>query len=121
MKPKIKYWTTIEEAEKIHYKEALFPYESPRCFYQDEAEFDIFHEDALIQELVYNRYIICGDTHQNRCIPVFNDGYVLLSMRKWQEIMEIAYKICNPYETEVPNFYMATCCNVDENLPKIKK
>ena len=28
-------------------------------------------EDALIKELVDNKYVICGDTHQESAIPVF--------------------------------------------------
>ena len=30
--------------------------------------FDEFHQDVLIQEIVKNNYIICGDTHQNFAI-----------------------------------------------------
>jgi hypothetical protein len=48
-----------------------------------EADYDENYEDALIKELVDNQYIICGDTHQYKCIPVFDyDKYVILSMRK---------------------------------------
>ena len=55
-----------------------------------ECPFDDYHEDALIKELIEKNYIICGDTHQcseYNTIPVFNDGYLMLSMRRWQEIM----------------------------------
>lgn len=73
-------------------------------------------EDALIKELVDNKYIICGDTHQELAIPVFEAGYVLLSMRRWKEIMEKAW--CLLHNEEYPNFYMATVCSVKEVLPQ---
>ena len=84
-----------------------------------ECEFDEFHKDALIKELIKNDYIICGDTHQCpyfRCVPVFNDGYLVLSMRVWAGIMEEAYKISKKTNI-IPNFYMAALCDIDENVP----
>ena len=84
-----------------------------------ECEFDEFHKDALIKELIKNDYIICGDTHQCpyfRCVPVFSDGYLILSMRVWAEIMGEAYKISKKTNI-IPNFYMATLCDIDENIP----
>ena len=84
-----------------------------------ECEFDEFHKDALIKELIKNDYIICGDTHQCpyfRCVPVFNDGYLVLSMRVWAEIMKEAYKTSKKTNI-IPNFYMATLCDIDENIP----
>lgn len=117
IKPKIKYWQTLEQIEEgwtapIDNNNSYF-----RQYHEREAEFDELHRDALIQELIKNKYIICGDTHQDLAIPVFNDGYAMLSMRKWKEIMEEAYEICNPDLNEMPNFYMSCLCSVEENLP----
>lgn len=72
-------------------------------------------EDALIKELVDNKYAICGDTHQELAIPVFEDGYVLLSMRKWAEIMEKAWLM---YHDEASRFYLASLCKEKEVLPR---
>ena len=88
-----------------------------------ECNFDKLHEDALLKELVYNKYIICGDTHQSEChncIPVFEDGYLLLSMRRWSSIMSVAYCYINKYRAafDRPNFYMACTCSIKEKLPK---
>src|SRR5574344_1735018 len=91
-----------------------------------EADFDIKHQNALIKELVKNKYIICGDSHQFEefnCIPLFKDGYIELSMRKWSEIMEIAYLCINPIISaqKNPNFYMTTLCNIEEKRTLHKK
>lgn len=85
-----------------------------------ECEFDEFHQDALIKELVKNKYIICGDTHQCpdfKCVPIFNDGYLILSMRRWAEVMSEAYFQMNPAKHPEPWFYMASTCTVEENTP----
>lgn len=85
-----------------------------------ECEWDEFHQDALIKELVKNKYIICGDTHQSpefKCVPIFNDGYLILSMRKWAEVMSEAYFQMNPAKHPEPWFYMASTCTVEENTP----
>lgn len=119
MKPKIKYWQTLEQIEKGW---SVPSFNNPRLYYQyyeKEADFSDLHKDTLVQELIKNKYIICGDSHQRLAIPVFNDGYLMLSMRKWKEIMEEAYEICNPNLKELPNFYMVCQCNVEENLPPI--
>ena len=76
-----------------------------------------FIEDAIIKELVENRYIICGDTHQLYAIPVFEGGFVIYSMRKWGEIMSRARCMINL--GNVDNYYLATLCSVSERLPKI--
>lgn len=81
---------------------------------------DDYHFDALIKEIIENDYVICGDTHQ--CsdyigIPVFTDGYLLLSMRKWDEIMAQAWKMTHPDDEKIPNFYLASLCDVEERLP----
>lgn len=119
MKPKIKYWQTLEQIEKGWIIPSLNKYSCPRQEYEKEADFDDLHRDAIVQELIKNRYVICGDTHQNLAIPVFNDGYLMLSMKKWKEIMEEVYEICNPDLTEMPNFYMKCLCNIEENLPPV--
>ena len=113
--PKIIKWITLEQLEELktlydnaygldlQRKKELSPY----AF---ECDFDNWHEDILIQEIVKNNYIICGDTHQNLAIPVFNDGYLMLSMRRWAEVMSQAYG--NQH-----NFYMAAVCDIQEELP----
>ena len=85
-----------------------------------ECAFDEFHQDALIKELVNHRYVICGDTHQCpdfKCVPVFNDGYLMLSMRRWSEIMEDAYVYMDRDNHRDHNFYMACVCDIEEKLP----
>ena len=119
MKPKIKYWQTVEELEKGWVTPAIGQHSCSYQHYEKEAEFDDLHRDTLIQEMIEKKYLICGDTHQYQAIPIFNDGYLLLSMRKWKEIMEEVYKICNPDLDEMPNFYMACLCSVEEDLPPI--
>ena len=86
-----------------------------------ECEFDEFHKDALVRELVANKYVICGDTHQcpdYPCVPVFHDGYLMLSMRRWAEVMHDAYLHINVRQWPEPWFYMACTCCVEENLPR---
>lgn len=117
IKPKIKYWQTLEQIEEGWIVPIDNYNSSFRQYHEREADFDELHRDALIQELIKNKYVICGDTHQDLAIPVFNDGYTMLSMRKWKEIMEEAYEICNPDLNEMPNFYMSCLCSVEENLP----
>lgn len=118
MMPKIKYWQTLETLEKGWITKDPISGGTYQHYEKEIEEFTDLHKDVLIQEIVDNKYAICGDSHQHLAIPIFKGGYVLLSMRKWQEIMEEAYKICNPDSNEVPNFYMACLCNVKENLPK---
>lgn len=74
-------------------------------------------EDALIKDIIENNYIICGDTHQELAIPVFEDGYLILSMRKWNEIMQKAWSLQNK-QNEIPSFYMRTLCEMEEVLPQ---
>lgn len=119
MKPRIKYWQTLEQIEKGWVMPAIAPYTCPHQYYEQEADFDEIHKDTLVQELIKHKYVICGDSHQYLAIPVFEDGYLMLSMRKWKEIMEEVYKICNPDLDEMPNFYMMCMCDVEEKLPPI--
>lgn len=110
LKPKIIKWVAYEELEQIQNKiqigDAMYGC-TPEVH---EAPFDELHEDVLIQEIVKNNYSICGDTHQNLAIPIFNDGYLMLSMRRWAGIMNQAYGSQH-------NFYMAAVCDVQERLP----
>ena len=110
LKPKIIRWMTYEDLEQIQkemqIEDTMYGY-TPEVY---EAPFDELHQDVLIQEIVKNNYIICGDTHQNFAIPIFNDGFLMLSMRRWAEVMNQAYG--NQH-----NFYMAAVCDIQEKLP----
>lgn len=126
LKPKIIKWMTYEDLEQIQkeiqIEDAMFRY-IPEVH---EAPFDEFHQDVLIQEIVKNNYIICGDTHQNFAIPIFNDGFLMLSMRRWAEIMDEAAMLMNPVAYVKGNynstsFYMACIGAVKENLPVLDK
>lgn len=125
MLPKIIDWVT--EVELVDYIKRYNSMANSFCSnrkeiksiypFANECDFDEWHEDALTQELVKHKYIICGDTHQHLCIPVFSDGYLLLSMRRWAEVMDNAYTHINPTKYPDPWFYMAATCAVKENLP----
>lgn len=85
-----------------------------------ECEFDKMHKDLLVKELIDNKYVICGDSHQSfnlKCIPLFNDGYLMLSMRRWAEVMHDAYLQIAPEVWPEPYFYSVAFCDVEENLP----
>lgn len=85
----------------------------------DEAEYDDNYEDAIIKELIDNEYIICGDTHQYKCIPIFDDDtYVMLSMRKWGEVMAKAMNLIEGSDKyQYIDFYLASLCKKEERLP----
>ncbi len=79
--------------------------------------------DALIKELAENKYIICGDTHQYCAIPVFDDNkYLILSQRRWAEIMAEAANIAKEFSGKFTylDFYLASFCPIDENIPNKK-
>ena len=84
-----------------------------------EADYDENYEDAIIKELVDNQYIICGDTHQYMCLPVFeNDEYVMLSMRKWGEVMAKAMNLIEGSDKyQYIDFYLVSLCKKEEKLP----
>ena len=84
-----------------------------------EADYDENYEDAIIKELVDNQYIICGDTHQYTCIPIFNDDtYVMLSMRKWGEVMAKAMNLIEDSDKyQYIYFYLVSLCKKEEKLP----
>lgn len=46
-----------------------------------EAPYDDVHREIMVQYLIDNDYVICGDTHQSKYIPLFDDGDMMLSMR----------------------------------------
>lgn len=126
--PKIIDWVSLEvleDKQKIYERVCeASPFSKESIKYADiapygkEAELDELHEDALIKELVKNKYVICGDTHQHKAIPIFSDGYLLLSMRRWSKIMEDAYVHIDVLNSaRDPWFYMATTCSVKENIP----
>lgn len=126
LKPKVIRWMTYEDLEQIQKEiqigDVMYGY-TPEVH---EAPFDEFHQDVLIQEIVKNNYIICGDTHQNFAIPIFNDGFLMLSMRRWAEIMDEAAMLMNPVAYVKGNysstsFYMACIGAVKENLPVLDK
>lgn len=55
-----------------------------------EAPYDDEHRNAVIDALVEMEEPIYGDMHQSyNCngIPVFKDGYLMVSMRTWGELM----------------------------------
>lgn len=84
-----------------------------------EANYNEYYEDAIIKELVDNKYIICGDTHQYKCVPIFDDNtYVLLSMRKWGEIMAKAINLIEGLDKYTyKDFYLINLCKMEEKLP----
>lgn len=84
-----------------------------------EVDYNDFYEDAIIKELVDNKYIICGDTYQYMCLPVFeNDTYVMLSMRKWGEVMAKAMNLIEGSDKyQYIDFYLASLCKKEEKLP----
>ena len=84
-----------------------------------EVDFDEEYKDALIRELVNNGYVICGDTHQYKCIPVFEGNvYIELSMRKWGELMAEVMNLASKEEKYTyKDFYLARFRVTLEILP----
>jgi hypothetical protein len=126
IKPKIMCWKTLEDIEdgyyttEKHYQPLEHKWHDVTIHHDyKEAPFDDLHKDAIVQELVRNCYLIAGDTHQNKAIPLFNDGYILVSMRVWKELMTEAYWLMSTFKRkgDNPNFYMASVCDVKEVIP----
>lgn len=120
----ISTWINLHDIEDVYPKlkqEPIF-INSPIF---NECEYDDKHRDILIKELVENNYVICGDTHQSYdhdCIPLFNDGYLILSQRVWGEIMAEAFNLVKHSKGEETNydyrdFYIASLCKEKECLP----
>ena len=104
-----------EQQKEVYYCEFGFSYINKYI----EADYNDFYEDAIIKELVDNKYIICGDTHQCMCLPVFeNDEYVMLSMRKWGEVMAKAMNLIEGLDKYTYiDFYLVSLCKKEEKLP----
>ncbi len=114
---KIIKWISLDELDEKY--ENSFD----GCFWYtnkyQEADYNEYYEDVVIKELVDNQYIICGDTHQYMCIPVFeNDEYVMLSMRKWGEVMAKAMNLIEGSDKyDYRDFYLVSLCKKEEKLP----
>lgn len=106
----------LDEQKEVYYCEFGRSYINK---YKEIENYNDFYEDAIIKELVDNQYIICGDTHQYMCLPVFeNDEYVMLSMRKWGEIMAKAMNLIESSDKYTYiNFYLVSLCKKEEKLP----
>lgn len=117
------YLLNIQKEYDERYPNAGFYLEYDNSYdkYIKEIDFNDFVEDILIKELVDNGYIISGDTHQYYAIPVFKDGYLMLSMRKWGEIMTKAYKLTKGQTSYIPNFYLKSLNDIEEVLPYVHK
>ena len=111
MKPvRVTGWIDYETVERFAQAEQII--QSP--IYQ-EAPYDQAHKDAIIKELIDKGYVICGDTHQISCIPWFEDGYILLSMRAWGELMaEVVNIVRHTNKYTYMDFYMASMCRFKE-------
>lgn len=117
------YLLNIQKEYDERYPNAGFYLEYDNSYdkYIKEIDFNDFVEDILIKELVDNGYIISGDTHQYYAIPVFEDGYLMLSMRKWGEIMTKAYELTKGQTSYIPNFYLKSLNDIEEVLPYVHK
>lgn len=81
-----------------------------------EAPYDNEHKQILINEIRSHSYMICGDAHQIEAIPLFNDGYLLLSMRTWAELMNEA---ADNGAFGEQAFYMSQGCPLKDRLPGV--
>lgn len=117
------YLLNIQKEYYERYPNAGFYLEYDNSYdkYIKEIDFNDFVEDVLIKELVDNGYIISGDTHQYYAIPVFEDGYLMLSMRKWGEIMTKVYELTRGQTSYIPNFYLKSLNDIEEVLPYVHK
>jgi len=77
------------------------------------------HELVLLDTLKREGYIICGDTHQRQCCPVFSDGTTLRYLfRAWGGLMAYARnQVENQQKYDYMDFYMAGFITNDEVLP----
>lgn len=122
-KKKIKFvgWFSYKDVDEIFTTLAEIPNLKNNPIFH-EAPFDDAHKDAVIKELVENGYIICGDTHQaenHSCIPVFEDGYIFLSMRAWGALMAEAMNLkIGEEKYSYMDFYTASQTHAEEILPK---
>ena len=114
MKPvRVINWINLNDVERFEDAKKIIA--SP---IYDEAPFDEAHKDAIIKELVDRHYLICGDTHQSRDvdgIPLFEDGYILVSMRVWGGLMAEAVNVVRHTDKYTyTDFYMASTCKFNE-------
>jgi hypothetical protein len=122
-KKKLKFvgWFSYKDIDEMFTSLGEIPALKDKPIYH-EAPYDEAHKDAIIKEIVDNNYIICGDTHQSEkynCIPVFEDGYIFLSMRSWGGLMAEAMNIIEGEDKYTYiDFYMAGTYEGKENLPK---
>jgi hypothetical protein len=86
------------------------------------AKLDDAHYNAIVKQLVKHNYIFCGDTHQSqmfKCVPLFRDGYIEVSMRVWGAIMADARNIKEKTDKYTYlDFNMACTCPLIEKLPR---
>ena len=118
-------WFSYDEVFNTFPKLKLMPIFRTATMY-NEIELDEAHKEAIIKDIIDNDYVIYGDTHQSdnwRGIPVFEDGYIFLSMRAWGSLMAEAQNIkekTNKYT--YLDFYMASTGSIAEKLmPSLKK
>lgn len=117
-------WFSYDEVFNIFPKLKQMPIFKTATMY-NEAVYDEAHKEAIIKDIIDNNYVIYGDTHQSedwRGIPVFEDGYIFLSMRSWGELMAAAQNIREgkPKYTYL-DFYMAVTGSIPEKLmPNLK-
>lgn len=118
---KVIKWITPEERDIKTKKIDTFGLISLDYEYREIDNFDDDIEDALIKELIEKKYVICGDTHQYMCLPVFDGNECLeLSMRKWGEIMAKAYNLKSKRSYTYKDFYLKVLCPINEELPNEK-
>ena len=117
---RITKWIDEKELEdKIAF---VNPYTQEKNFqsrYQ-EVELNEDIEDVIIKDIIENDYIICGDTYQSSCIPIFDNSYYIeISMRKWGEIMAQARNLKDNPEPlyTYRDFYLNSLCSMKEKLP----
>lgn len=117
-KPYIVGWFSYSDVENVFPKLRELPVIGDCPIYK-EAPYDEIHRDLIIKNLIDNDYVIYGDTHQSNehnCVPVFNDGYITVSMRTWGGIMADAMNIKNhTREYDYMDFYM--CGGIPERRP----
>ncbi len=115
---KVVKWIHPNELSEQISQESLYGLDCFKNKYT-EVDYNENYEDAIIKELIDNRYIICGDTYQYKCIPIFeNDTFITLSMRKWGEIMAEAMNLKeNVDKYTYKDFYLASLYNGIEYTP----
>ena len=116
---KVAKWIHPNELDEQIQRESMYGLSCYENKYKEIEDYDENYEDAIIKELVDNQYIICGDTYQYMCLPVFeNDEYVMISMRKWGEIMAKAMNLIEGLDKYTYiDFYLASLCKKEEKLP----